>query len=161
MRFVRHSKEPLTVVNPVTQIVDANSCGVSDCGSKPCGLWFSALRDDGTDPWIEYCKMRGGFDIGQYRTEIILNGDRMLYLRSAADIDRLTEQHGFRPLFRPDYTRFAIRWEIVAREFAGIVIAPECIERRTVDLWYYTWDVASGCVWNPSGVKGLKSFSPA
>ena len=50
-----------------------------------------------------------------------------------------------------------IDWPRVANDYAGIEICPYLSSKRNDDdsFWYYGWDVASGCVWDPSGIKEL------
>ena len=45
-------------------------------------------------------------------------------------------------------------WAKVASHYDGIEICPYIESRRNM-TWYYGWDVASGCVWNASGIKEL------
>jgi hypothetical protein len=158
LRFVHHSSKPLTQVPCVTQE------GQDSRWSKPSGTWLAVLREDGTDPWKDYCEARG-FELGPYCTEVIIKKESILHVQDANGIDNLTMKYGFLPACHedqktnPDYTRSGIRWDVLSREYDGIVIAPECIDRRQVDLWYYTWDVASGCIWNRRGVEKLKPLS--
>jgi hypothetical protein len=54
-------------------------------------------------------------------------------------------------------SRFEIEWRKVAERFDGIIIAPYIWQRR-LDLessWYYSWDCASGCIWNASAVREI------
>ena len=46
----------------------------------------------------------------------------------------------------------AIDWKKVASKYGGIEINPYQYDDAML-LWYYGWDIASGCVWNLSGVK--------
>jgi hypothetical protein len=38
-------------------------------------------------------------------------------------------------------------------KYDGIEINPYQFEARYQYLWYYGWDIASGCVWNLNNVK--------
>jgi hypothetical protein len=58
-----------------------------------------------------------------------------------------------------------IDWMRVAEKHEGILIAPYLGERLTEPnefleshkeewwRWYYSWDCASGCIWNPNAVS--------
>jgi len=37
---------------------------------------------------------------------------------------------------------------VVSKEYDGIEIAPYQWDARLSLIWYYGWDVASGCIWN-------------
>ena len=47
----------------------------------------------------------------------------------------------------------SIDWKKVASKYDGIEINPYQFEARYQYLWYYGWDVASGCIWNLKSVK--------
>ena len=51
----------------------------------------------------------------------------------------------------------AIDWPSVAETYTGIEICPYRRSQRMRDdaRWYYTWDVASGCVWDPAAVREI------
>jgi len=157
MRFFHYSGQPLP------EVLRASQDGSDHRGSKPNGLWLSIVGADGCDSWKDYCKAKH-MTLGQHCTEIIFKDDaEILHVRFATDIDRLTNSHGYMPQSPaeflkadPNYNRSAICWRRVAEEFDGIVITPECIERRQVSHWYYTWDCASGCIWHPNPVQALK-----
>jgi hypothetical protein len=81
-------------------------------------------------------------------------GARLLLLNSASDIDKFHQKYrqSLRASkFPPGY----IGWKRVAENYDGIIIAPYCWERRHHKhaRWYYTWDVASGCVWNADAMR--------
>jgi hypothetical protein len=85
----------------------------------------------------------------------------MLVLRTCEDLDDFTDVYGSE-LGCADYFRNKFRvidWKQVAREFAGIEIAPYQWDRRHTLSWYYGWDCASGCVWHPRAVKGVREVT--
>jgi hypothetical protein len=51
--------------------------------------------------------------------------------------------------------RYAINWPRVAMNYHGIEAAPYFWGLRWDYSWYSGWDVASGCVWNPKGIRKL------
>lgn len=46
---------------------------------------------------------------------------------------------------------YLIKWDKVADDYGGIEICP-WIEKRKYYLWYNTFDVASGCIWNINSI---------
>jgi hypothetical protein len=50
-----------------------------------------------------------------------------------------------------------IDWDLVSNDYAGIEINPYVhsarMDRRT--SWYYSWDVASGCIWDKSAIRSV------
>ena len=114
---------------------------------KPNGLWLSV---SGEDDWPSWCRAEG-FCLGGLAHETIITLDpaaRILLLESYDDIRGLTEQypgasHDWSDVVYPD-------WGAIAGQFDGIVIAPYSWEARfdPDTFWYYSWDCASGCIWN-------------
>lgn len=54
-----------------------------------------------------------------------------------------------------EYYKFK-RWDLVAKKYNGAEFIPYFESYRNKRFWYWTIDVASGCVWNPKGVKEFK-----
>lgn len=46
-----------------------------------------------------------------------------------------------------------ISWFRLAKDYDGIEISPYFWEFRMGLDWYYTWDVASGCIWGKEAFK--------
>jgi hypothetical protein len=159
VRFINYSDRPLIEVPSFCQD------GSDHRGSKPNGIWLSVIGEDGSDSWKVYCDAKG-IALKKHRTEIVIKENaRILHLQNAAEVDSLTSTHGYFPecpaeflKSDPNYVRSAICWRRVAEEYDGIVIAPECVERRQERLWYYTWDCSSGCIWSPNAVEALKTL---
>ncbi len=149
MKFIHYSAQPLIVV------YDAAQSG--DRIDKPRGLWFSA--GDGDDGWRAWCEgEQFSIDCLAYATEITLaDNARILNVCGAVEIDDLTMKYGRKYPFRlADERCFdGIHWRAISDLYDAIVIAPYCWDRRLdgIAKWYYSWDCASGCVWNASAVK--------
>lgn len=53
-----------------------------------------------------------------------------------------------------------IDWGRVAEKYGGIEIAPGLPWRfRTRSKWYYTWDCASGVIWDVNAITGIELFA--
>lgn len=142
---------------------------------KPNGLWF-----DVNEEWKQWCEaVQFRPETLRYRhTVTLLDPSRMLFLRTARDIDRFTRKYGRdlsgriqllqsaegRDGFAQDYGRdlFSeiqaqfgnyILWGEVAEKHSGIIIAPYSRTRSLTYLWYYGWRCASGCVWDTNVIR--------
>ena len=137
---------------------------------KPNGLWF-----DVNGSWKRWCEsVEFHPENLRYRHTVkILDTSRILFLRSAKEIDAFTRKYGhnlsgrIRPLqSAPDGKAFAreygrdlfgeiqrqfsnyILWGEVAGNYSGIVIDPYSRSRSQTYLWYYGWNCAGGCIWD-------------
>lgn len=115
-------------------------------GFKPQGLWYSI----GT-AWEEWCR-EGDFRLENLVcvTELEIDESRILRLSSDRDV---REFHG-------QYSRETVTglpgypdWPRVAECYAGVEVDPYLAHLRYYGeglIWYYSWDVPSGCVWDLS-----------
>lgn len=131
----------------------------TDVYFKPRGLWVSV---DGEDDWRAWCEAETfRLQALRFKINIILEPDaNILYLRSAADLFTFTEgytatdsqvnsimkSHSLSGTFHMD-------WPRVQREYDGIIIAPYQWSQRLELMWYYSWDCASGCIWNIEAIQ--------
>ena len=148
MQLVHYSAEPVTAVRSVEQVAEPHF--------KPRGFWLS--DDAAEQSWPEWCK---GEDWGLERLAlahaVTLRADaRILRAASAAEIDRLTKLYNA-PLYPGCRFGQALDWARVATEYQGIIITPYIWSRRVDGEagWYYTWDCASGCIWDAAAVESI------
>jgi hypothetical protein len=127
---------------------------------KPTGLWISDDADDECS-WPRWCRDEQ-YHLGSLALahDIVLKPTaRLIWLCSVKDIDRF---HGrFRSQGQHVGWRW-IDWGEVARHAEGIVITPYQWERRLdgeASDWYYSWDCASGCIWDASAVEAIVPVS--
>jgi hypothetical protein len=118
---------------------------------KPRGLWVS---DDGCkDNWQAWC-LAEEFLLGNL-THIhaveVAESARLLILSSGKELERFTQTFG-RP-GKNENDIFLIDWDQVRAQYDGLIITPYIWEKRLDLLWYYGWDCASGCLWNPDVVS--------
>ncbi len=116
---------------------------------KPLGLWYS--REDEDDNWSQWCRAESFADIdSMVRTELQLDLSRMLLLKTVDDVLEFSRTFGVNryPTIRD------IDWPRVSGLWGGIEISPyQHPLRFKCDVsWYYTWDVASGCIWDPRAI---------
>jgi hypothetical protein len=142
---------------------------------KPNGFWFDANGE-----WKRWCEAVQ-FRLGNFRyrhTVTILDTSRILFLKTARDIDAFTRKYGRnlsghiqllqsskdvdvfarkygRDLFGEIQRQFSnyIMWDEVAGKHSGIVIFPYFRSRSLTYLWYYGWNCAGGCVWDTSVIR--------
>lgn len=119
-------------------------------GLKPTGLWVSA-----GSAWLDWCRGEEfRADMEWYEHGVIVAAEaNILHLGSAFDLDDFTAEYGSR--ISPSYESNYIDWGRVAGRYDGILIEPYQWSRRSAPhtFWYYGWDVASGCIWNPAIVS--------
>lgn len=161
MRLIHYSAEPLVKVDSKAQ--KPNSMRPF----KPKGLWVSV---EGEDDWPAWCKAE---EFMQNRlahsTEIVLKpGAKILHLSTAEEIKAFSKQHAFDVLEEmghksplPRKWMMGVKWANVAQQYQGIVIAPYCYSVRMDDdaFWYYTWDCASGCIWDADAIAELRAIT--
>lgn len=153
-RLIHYSGQPLTQIRSTQQEVKSNR------GStfwKPKGLWVSV---EGEDDWKEWCKSEQfSLDRLAYATQIILAPDaNILRLTTPQELRTFSAQYGFNPW--PDISlrsMYGIHWNAVAAKHQGIIIAPYLWSCRLDNdvFWYYSWDCASGCIWDAAAIAKL------
>jgi hypothetical protein len=130
---------------------------------KPAGLWYAVGSE-----WIDWCQSEMPEWVGDkyYRIEVT---DKVLKVDTLEKLRKFEENFGeVEAPYKFDTTidhpmvinsqrrETMINWERVARQYAGIEIAPYRREFIQQYSWYSPWDVASGCIWDKSGIKSLK-----
>lgn len=123
---------------------------------KPQGLWVSV---EGEYDWQSWCEGEKYHPERLKRCqEIRLKEDHNIcMLDSVLDIHQFAEEYRTGFDGAPENSILAgihLKWLSVAEEFKGIIIAPYQWECRMDDkvFWYYTWDCASGCIWDASAI---------
>ena len=139
---------------PVTKITHSEQSNMHH--GKPNGFWYSF-----GDAWLYNVKnfYFGNWDRSKYAYKVKINPSTVLSIKTKDELDNFIDEYG-----TPDDS---IDWGQVANDFDGIEF-PTYDENnfRTLTvktgqkkyMFLYTMDIASGCIWNPDGVLGLKSF---
>ena len=130
-------------------------------GSKPKGLWVSIGSE-----WDEWCR-ENDFRQDELQTKtavVIKKHAKILRIHNAEQLDKFHEKYNsYNCAFKTGRygeheSKFGegIDWAKVTEKYQGIIIAPYIWSRRMKYMWYYGWDVASGCIWDVDAVKELK-----
>lgn len=176
MRLVHFSGEPVAAPRSTDRATQPDP-NERDLHFKPRGLWVSDEDTDAEIGWLEWSKGESfRLDSFKHAYEVTLTDEpgAILYLRSVGDIDQFTQTYGIIPEWRrkldavmPLYDDGRQRydycdWPRVASLFKGIVITPYQWERRlhSEAAWYYTWDCASGCIWDATAITGWREIDP-
>jgi hypothetical protein len=54
-----------------------------------------------------------------------------------------------------------IAWDRLRERYQGLIVTPYIWERRLTmgngpdAMWYYFWDCASGCIWDPAAIASV------
>lgn len=132
-------------------------------GPKPNGLWYEC-QDGSSETWKEFCTVGITDGYGKYDStyNVILkdSGYHILHITDDRHFEKFHKMYSVNHPADPDGTKGfdkMIDWPRVAEDYAGIEICPYLSDKRNDDdaFWYYGWDVASGCIWNPQGVEEL------
>jgi hypothetical protein len=125
-------------------------------GYKPHGLWY------GIGPsWVNFVRAEMPnretehvfkIDIDESKMKIIRNYDELLEFEKEYSTP-IEGMHSFNNRY------LYIDWERVARDYSGIEIAPYLYEARMKHMWYYGWDIASGCIWGNGVVRNFKRLN--
>ena len=164
MRLLHHTGEPLTEIRDAPKDDGDDLAHSSRMGWKPRGLWVSV---EGPDDWWSWCEGEG------YRWDRLLltyvitlrETARILWIKDREALHAFDAQYGtsIADVLLPRAYASAVDWAKVAEDYDGIIIAPYQWEHRLEIMWYYTWDCASGCIWNSRAIERFEfdpSFQP-
>ena len=120
---------------------------IQEPGKKPDGFWYGF-----GDEWIDWTEIAGQYK-GEYVYEVDINGSKILQIKDHSEIIEFTKEYGSSEQIIPGII-FSIDWPKIEVKYDGIEINPYIGQARwNKILWYYSWDVASGCIWNLDKVK--------
>ena len=131
---------------------------------KPNGFWYSC-GDDWYN-WIKREKMTKY--LHKYIQQININNNvmtdirnkdknKLLIIKNVKDFDIFNKRYGkLQDYLLPIIDNFVminqyIDWIKVSKDYGGIEICPYFISRNNY-VWYNSWDVASGCIWNTKAI---------
>ena len=130
---------------------------------KPKGLWYGI-----GDSWIRWVKseMPDWDDDNVFKIDIDEN--KILRITNYEELVAFEEKYNaMRPEDRTvrNYSAMmamryrSIDWGMVAKDYAGIEIAPYIHKARYTHMWYYGWDVASGCIWGDGVITNITKLN--
>lgn len=128
------------------QIKDGKISTNPDNRFKPAGLWLSDEDEFGWKEWCEGEQFR--MECFEYAYQITLHdNNNVLFLRDENDLADLNRK------YRSPESEVVnwVNWNKVMEDFDGIVISPYqwSLRLESQFFWYYGWDCAGGCIWNP------------
>jgi len=147
-------------VKPQDRVVMTNASNISIRSTpqqtvdyKPNGLWYGI----GTS-WIDWVSFEMPSWKGKNLYKLTLSTSQMLILSTSKALKEFTLKYGkalhdFDKEHKLKY--LAIDWSTVSKTYGGIEIRPYQPAARHAYIWYYPWDVASGCVWNKSVIQRI------
>lgn len=147
------SASPLGALYPVEQ---------KGSDLKPRGLWLSV---DGEYDWPTWCRENDFERSFEHRAVITLKRDaEVLFLQSGGEVLEFTERYEYNPLPGREHLLdmgMFIDWVRVAEEWQGLMIPTYLWSMRMHHRasWYYSWDCASGCIWNPEAIERVEHIT--
>jgi len=123
-------------------------------GRKPYGLWVS-VEGGGAYGWKEW-GTENSYGCFDHRFTVLLAPDHNVLV--TVDLYGLHEKYAKALYHDTPYSYEHIAWEDVARDYQGIIIPRYLWEHRfdtRMSDWYYSWDCASGCIWDASAIAGV------
>lgn len=157
MRLYHYSREKLNFDSEFSYpslLFPSFLCGIA----KPAGFWVSP---DVKEDWPAFANtteaMHKRFKPRfRYKTRIHLrDGHNVLIIRNNRQFLELEEK--FTDRVEGPFTRF-LNIEKLRKQYDGLIITKYFWEFRMTSDWYYTWDCASGCIWNLDVIKAGRSI---
>lgn len=173
----------LSHYSPVHMLTVESRVHVRDPGRlpyKPNGFWISV---DGDDDWLHWAK-DNNFNIHNlaHRHVVTLKPDaKVRLITTDAELCAFIKEYG--EVMPYPYTRRGVTlegeiakmdawlaadcpwdacrvdlnpdWNRVMKDYDAMIIAPYLYRSRWPFIWYYTWDCASGCIWNTSIIESI------
>jgi hypothetical protein len=131
-------------------------------GMKPVGFWYSCFNS-----WLNWTQDEGLF-IKNYIHKINIKRNLLRNIKNK-DKDGLLVLNNIKDLilfhkkYKKRYRKMnMIEWNKVSEDYGGIEICPyfkEELKKKKLWkklFWYWSWDVASGCIWNISILKNTE-----
>ncbi len=119
---------------------------------KPAGMWYSA----GTS-WLEWAGIEMPDMIHDNIDVVEVDTAKMRVITTLPELDAFNQEYTDRARRLEGLSGF-LDWPKVKAKYGGVEIAPYQWDRRldTGFMWYYTWDVASGVIWDKSVLLSRK-----
>lgn len=135
--FTVMTKTPLEGVRSVEQTGQRSAIG------KPEGFWFGVGAE-----WIDWTEDEMPEWKGDNLYSVEVDESACLTIETEFDLREFNRTYGTRDGM--------IDWQRVAKDHKGIIFKQYFPSARMKYRWYYSWDVASGCVWDASAIKQVE-----
>ena len=121
---------------------------------KPHGFWYSL-----NDEWKEWCTTEMPHWIFPNNFELDIDMSKILLIQSTIDIIAFQKKYVIEG--HHQYDSF-IDWGTVKKDYKGIEIQKyyhiKYMLGYNFPIWFYGWDVSSGCIWDLSIIKNIKKI---
>lgn len=121
---------------------------------KPLGLWY-ACGEEWLDVFSE--KMPNWKSKYKYVYKLDIDFSNILKIFGSDEFKKFELKYSLKSTKGREGEK--IDWFKVAEDYKGIEICPYLPEYRTESLWYYGWDIASGCIWDGSCIRKVELIS--
>jgi hypothetical protein len=121
-----------------------------DLSLKPSGLWYGINGD-----WLDWCRYEMPEWIEKYNYQIEIDESKILQIDNIYNLRLFIEKYACNKL------RY-INWQLVSRKYSGIEIINYHeikYKNRYLDIWFYSWDCDSGCIWDIDVIKNIKKHT--
>lgn len=122
-----------------------------DYGCKPKGLWYAIGGS-----WIDWCIGEEFGGIGKYVYDIELDPKANIkFVNTEDEVFAFSKKYRRTDSFYANFPSVYIDWQRVIRDYDGVEINPYFYSLRFAHdlMWYYAWDVPSGCIWKAKTKK--------
>jgi hypothetical protein len=115
---------------------------------KPNGFWFGVR-----DSWIDWMEGEAPHWKGDNLYSLDIDESKCLVIETNEQFLEFSKKYRTKGNIGN-----VINWKEVAQDHSGIVIKKYFDEYRmdTTHAWYYTWDAASGCVWDNTAISSVE-----
>lgn len=128
---------------------------------KPDGLWYSCYNE-----WYDFLiDSKINYYLHKYIHKININKniitnirnknkDKLLVIKNMKDLNLFNKIYGLKFKMKINGNNKItdiINWIKVSQDYGGIEICPFLSKGRKY-LWYSTWDIGSGCLWNTKAI---------
>jgi hypothetical protein len=130
---------------------------------KPKGVWYG-FGDEWLDflhreGYWEYSRKKGEYD--KYRYKLYVDTSNIAVINNLEEADRFHDEFKYED---PNHSGVqGINWPKVAQTYMGVEIpnfaalyTEKYDEMRNRWFNYSSWDLSSGCIWNPAAIKRIK-----
>lgn len=138
--------------NPDIKFIPSTNQRVS---AKPKGLWYGI-----GDSWISWVRSEMPDWESEYVFKIDIDENNIIKITNYNELVDFENEYGVDgdSYFSSNKYR-NINWDKVAKNYGGIEIAPYIYKARLTHMWYYGWDVASGCIWSDNVITNITKLN--